>query len=373
MAFPRSYLEPNLTNGLIRPEYRSDMKMMAWDVPLNAIDEIPKHWLTFPAPESYLHQIIAVIYVFFMIFSLVGNGMVIWIFGVSKSLRSASNMFVVNLAIADFGMMLKSPIVIYNSLYEGYALGKWGCQVFGIMGSYTGIVQATTNLCIAYDRYRNISNPMDGQMSKKKAFFFILLTWAYATPWTLMPFFEYWGRFVPEGYLTTCSFDFLTETIDNKLFVFFIFTFSYVFPMSFIIFFYSQIVSQVFNHEKALRKQAKKMNVESLRSGDKAAVSAEVRIAKTAISICGLFIASWTPYAVIAMIGAFGNQALITPTVSMIPALTCKIVACLDPYVYAISHPKYRLELQSRCACLNIKEEAPEKADTSAAAATVAA
>lgn len=50
------------------------------------------------------------------------------------------------------------------------------------------------------------------------------------------------------------------------------------------------------------------MNVESLRSGDQAAESAEVRIAKTAIGICGLFVASWTPYAVCALIGAFGNQ-----------------------------------------------------------------
>lgn len=33
---------------------------------------------------------------------------------------------------------------------------------------------------------------------------------------------------------------------------------------------------------------------------------------------------------------------LLTPSVSMIPALSCKFVACLDPYVYAISHPRYR-------------------------------
>jgi r-opsin len=50
------------------------------------------------------------------------------------------------------------------------------------------------------------------------------------------------------------------------------------------------------------------MNVESLRSGDKAATSAEIRIAKTAIGICSLFVAAWTPYAVLALVGAFGNQ-----------------------------------------------------------------
>lgn len=58
-----------------------------------------------------------------------------------------------------------------------------------------------------------------------------------------------------------------------------------------------------------------------------------------------------------ALIGAFGDKALLTPGVTMIPACTCKFVACLDPYVYAISHPKYRIELQKRLPWLAIVEK----------------
>lgn len=51
------------------------------------------------------------------------------------------------------------------------------------------------------------------------------------------------------------------------------------------------------------------MNVESLRSNtDKNQESTEIRIAKMAISLCFLFVLSWTPYAAIALIGAFGNK-----------------------------------------------------------------
>lgn len=85
------------------------------------------------------------------------------------------------------------------------------------------------------------------------------------------------------------------------------------------------------------------MNVESLRTNqNQQDQSVEVRIAKAAITVCFLYVASWTPYAVLALIGAFGDQTLLTPAVTMIPALACKFVACLDPYVYAISHPRYR-------------------------------
>jgi r-opsin len=157
------------------------------------------------------------------------------------------------------------------------------------------------------------------------------------------------------------------------MFVGVIFTFSYILPMSLIIYYYSQIVSHVVAHEKALKEQAKKMNVESLRSNQAhGAQSVEIRIAKAAITVCTLFVASWTPYAVVALIGAFGDQSLLTPGITMIPACTCKLVACLDPYVYAISHPRYRVELQKKLPWLSINEPATDTQSqvTQATAAT---
>ena len=91
----------------------------------------------------------------------------------------------------------------------------------------------------------------------------------------------------------------MTDIFDTRLFVGCIFFCSYLVPMSMIIIYYSQIVSHVFAHEKTLREQAKKMNVESLRSNaGKNKETAEIRIAKAAITICFLFVVSWTPYGV---------------------------------------------------------------------------
>lgn len=172
--------------------------------------------------------------------------------------------------------------------------------------------------------------------------------------------------------MTSCTFDYLTNTFDNHLFVAVIFTCSYVIPMSMIIYFYSKIVGNVCRHEKTLREQAKKMNVDSLRSNQaNANQSAELRIAKAAITICFLFVASWTPYGVLALIGAFGDSNLLTPGVTMIPACTCKFVACLDPWVYAISHPRYRLELQKKLPWLAISEKPMANGDNVSATTDV--
>jgi r-opsin len=58
-----------------------------------------------------------------------------------------------------------------------------------------------------------------------------------------------------------------------------------------------------------LKEQAKKMNVASLQSNkDSSSESIEIRIAKAAFVVFFLFLCSWTPYAIVALIGSFGNQ-----------------------------------------------------------------
>lgn len=54
----------------------------------------------------------------------VGNAMVIYIFCSTKSLRTPSNLLVVNLAFSDLLMMLtNSPTMVVNAYYETWALG----------------------------------------------------------------------------------------------------------------------------------------------------------------------------------------------------------------------------------------------------------
>lgn len=55
---------------------------------------------------------------------------------------------------------------------------------------------------------------------------------------------------------------------------------------------------------------------------------------------------AWTPYCVVSLIGIFGYADNITPLTSMIPAIMAKMAACVDPYLYAVTHPRFRSELE---------------------------
>lgn len=102
------------------------------------------------------------------------------------------------------------------------------------------------------------------------------------------------------------------------------------------------------------------MNVQSLSNRDDSAESVELRIAKACFTIFFLYVCAWTPYAIASLVGAFGDKKLLTPLVTMIPAVCAKIVSCVDPFVYAISHPRYRAVLEKKCPWMGIKEDMKE-------------
>ena len=117
---------------------------------------------------------------------------------------------------------------------------------------------------------------------------------------------------------------------------------NYFTPLTMIGCFYYSIVKAVVAHEMALKAQAKKMNVDSLRSGGDKDESAEFKIAKVAITNVLLWFCIWTPYATVSSFPSLGAAELLTPIVSGIPGFVAKLASCLNPLVYAVSHPKFR-------------------------------
>ncbi|KAJ8679213.1 hypothetical protein QAD02_015000 [Eretmocerus hayati] len=239
-----------------------------------------------------------------------------------------------------------------------------------------------TNAAIAYDRYRTISCPIDGRLNGSQAAVIVAFTWFWSMPFTVLPIAKIWGRYTTgkRGFLTTCSFDFLTDDEDTRVFVVAIFIWSYCLPMGLIIYFYSQLIKSVRGHEKMLREQVssidilvrichyqficqmfrpsrrRKMNVKSLVTNQDKERSVEMRIAKVAFTIFFLFVCSWTPYSIVTLVSAFGNREVLTPTSCMLPAVFAKTVSCIDPWVYAINHPRYRQELTKKCKWMGIRE-----------------
>ena len=263
---------------------------------------------------------------------------------ISISVHFQTNMFVINLALSDLVMMTTmGPTVTVNVFMQRYwAWGAFGCKLYGFIGAVCGCVSILSMVVIGYDRYNVIVKGFNGvKITSGKAMAILLAIWGYCIGIALPPLMDMWGGYTTEGMLYTCSYDYLNESWNHKSYVLFGFFFNYMIPMTMIFFFYSSIVKAVWAHEHALREQAKKMNVDSLRSNAAtSAETAEVRIAKVAVTNVSLWAGIWSPYAFVVLLAVIGSKSSITPLLSQVPSFIAKTASCLNPIVYAMSHPK---------------------------------
>lgn len=276
-----------------------------------------------------------------------------------------------NLALSDFLMLAKTPVFVFNSFNLGPALGKTGefyskfyliqhfviefksyfpcvsgCVIYGFVGGLTGTTSIATLSAIALDRYWAVVRPLEPlrALTAIRARLMAISAWIYAGIFSVIPALDIgYGRYVPEGYLTSCSFDYLTEETSPRYFIFVFFCAAWVAPFCTISFCYISIFrAVVFNRNIATKNEEQRLSSRHVKERTKR--KAEIKLAVLVMAVIVLFFVSWTPYAVVALLGIFGHKDLITPITSMIPALFCKTAACINPFIYIITHPKFRKE-----------------------------
>lgn len=339
-------------------------------VPPEMLHMVDAHWYQFPPMNPLWHALLGFIIGVLGVISVIGNGMVVYIFTTTKSLRTPSNLLVVNLAISDFLMMLcMSPAMVINCYYETWVLGPLFCELYGLAGSLFGCGSIWTMTMIAFDRYNVIVKGLSAKpMTINGALIRIFGLWFFALAWTIAPMFG-WNRYVPEGNMTACGTDYLTKDLFSRSYILIYSIFVYFTPLFLIIYSYFFIIQAVAAHEKNMREQAKKMNVASLRSAENQSTSTECKLAKVALMTISLWFMAWTPYLVINYSGIF-ETTKISPLFTIWGSLFAKANAVYNPIVYGISHPKYRAALFQKFPSLACATE-PTGADTMSTTTTV--
>nr|QEQ50489.1 rhabdomeric opsin [Maritigrella crozieri] len=341
-----------LANGSLAPP-NGTVAPWHWDADFEAI--VHPHWRNFPPVPEVYHYLVGVFISVVGIWGIVGNLLVIYIFSVTKSLRTAPNFFIINLAISDltFSAVNGFPLLTVSSFNTRWAWGRLTCEMYGFIGGLFGFISITTMALIAVDRFFVIVQPFEQlkSLTKTRALVMCSIAWIWGLLWSIPPFFGY-GSYVPEGFQTSCTFDYLSQNKGNIIFNAGMYIFGFTLPVLTIIFCYYKIVKAVRQHELEMMAMAKKLKSQ-FKSSDK---KSDIQAAKTSVTIFVLFFLSWFPYALVALMSLVGRRDHLTPFTSEIPVLFAKSSAVYNPIVYALTHPKFRLQLEKKfpwliCCC----------------------
>ena len=98
----------------------------------------------------------------------------------------------------------------------------------------------------SFRRYLVISRPLQARKpTRAGACYAVFFIWVYSAIFASLPLFGI-GKYVPEGYLTSCSFDYLSEDDATRVFILAFFVAAWVIPLTVIASCYTAIVRYVY-------------------------------------------------------------------------------------------------------------------------------
>ncbi|KAM9821147.1 opsin 4xa [Neosynchiropus ocellatus] len=310
---------------------------------------------------DHVHYIVAFFVLVIGAVGVSGNALVMYAFFCNKRLQTPPNIFIINLAVSDFLMAItQSPIFFVNSLYKGWIFGETGCKIYAFCGALFGITSMINLLAISVDRYIVISKPLQAIQwsSRRRTFLIISLVWLYSLAWSLAPLLG-WSSYIPEGLMTSCTWDYVTSTPSNKSYTLMLCCFVFFIPLAIISYCYLCMflaIRQASRDVEKLGSQVRKSTLLQQQS-----IKTEWKLAKIAFVVIIVFVLSWSPYACVTLIAWAGYGSALNPYSKAVPAVIAKASAIYNPFIYAIIHSNYRQTLAEKVPCLHFLAQPPKR------------
>ncbi|XP_056135174.1 melanopsin-A-like [Lampris incognitus] len=301
---------------------------------------------------DHAHYIVAFFVLVIGTLGISGNALVMFAFFSNKKLRNLPNYFIMNLAVSDFLMAFtQSPIFFVNCLYKGWVFGEMGCKMYAFCGALFGITSMINLLAISIDRYLVITKPLQALRwnSKRRTMVAIILVWLYSLAWSLAPLIG-WSSYIPEGLMTSCTWDYVTYTLANRSYTLMLCCFVFFIPLGIIFycyFFMFLAIRKASRDVERLGTQLRKSTLIKQKS-----IRSEWKLAKIAFVVIVVYVLSWSPYACVTLISWAGYANILSPYSKAVPAVIAKASAIYNPFIYAIIHNKYRATLAEKVPCL---------------------
>ncbi|XP_054726758.1 neuropeptide SIFamide receptor [Anastrepha obliqua] len=310
----------------------------------------------------YRHSLLMTIvyciaYVIVFLVGLVGNSFVIAVVLRAPRMRTVTNYFIVNLAIADILVIVFClPATLMSNIFVPWMLGWLMCKTVPYIQGVSVAASVYSLIAVSLDRFIAIWWPLK-QMTKSRARFMILCIWLIALgstiPWVL--FFELVPAaesFPAAPNLYLCQEVWPPGTNGNLYFLLAHLVACYLLPMSLITLCYVLIWIKV--STRSIPGDSKDAQMDRMQQKSK------VKVIKMLVAVVILFILSWLPLYVIFARIKFGGEISVeeseilnkvTPFAQWLGSSN----SCINPILYAFFNKKYRRGfaaiMQSRSCC----------------------
>lgn len=277
--------------------------------------------------------------------AFIGNVLVCLAIKKSPKLRTVPNYYIASLALTDMLIsLLGMPLTFVTLIADGWILGDVLCQYQGYIGTVLGIASLLIITLTAVNRYFRIVRVRQYPIyfTTKKAILSIILAWCLALL-VPVPYFAIGNRYRFHPGKAFCFFDLDTNNTVYNVSTIVCFA---VLPFGVTAVCYYKVFSTVRRHNITLAQtrtfRARTIGID------------EVQLAKLLFVILLSFMACWTPFVTIDVIGAFIGQFYFPRYVYLVYTVSVELSSCINPVIYGAMNKEFRSEFRkmlTACCC----------------------
>ncbi|CAH1794500.1 unnamed protein product [Owenia fusiformis] len=177
----QSHLQPSvMETGLVRQECNMTEPFCCFNETANSTMNCTGQGNPY-TQEWYIQLIYYFFFVAMIVIATGGNIIVVWIVLAHKRMRTVTNYFLVNLAIADALISIFNTSMNFTYLLnQDWWYGRAWCKIVMFTSPFTISASVFTFMAIALDRYKAIIHPLKPRLPSETIFLSIFCIWTAA-------------------------------------------------------------------------------------------------------------------------------------------------------------------------------------------------
>lgn len=290
-------------------------------------------------------QIILILaYSMIILFGVIGNSLVIYVVYKFKNLRTVTNFFIVNLAVADLLVnTLCLPFTLVYTLYGEWKFGQVLCFMLPCAQGMAVHVSTITMNVIALDRHRSIVYHMETKMSKDMCAVVIVITWAVsALLGSPLAIFREYGTFdlSPDESIQVCTENWPGSSMNGSIYSISALLVQYGLPLVINCVAYIRIWNKMKNHMTCVGRNDRQQR--------------RKKTTKMLLTMVVVFAVSWLPFHAFQLAVDIDSSVLYMKDFKLLFTVFHIVAMCstfVNPILYGWMNNNYRTAFLSVCKC----------------------
>nr|UVI03433.1 allatostatin C receptor 1 [Procambarus clarkii] len=306
----------------------------------------------FSGEVSPIHMVANIVmqtcYAVAFLVGLCGNTLVIYVVTRLSKMQTVTNLYIVNLAIADELFVVGIPFLMITSVLGYWAFGTFMCKLYMITTSLNQFTSSLFLTIMSADRYIAVCHPISSPKFRTP----MISKLVSLTAWTtsalmIVPVFMY-SNTLEYNDLVNCNIFWPDSFGISGQFVFTLYSFVLAFgiPLVLIFIFYALVLQKLKSVGPKTRSKEKKKS--------------HRKVTKMVLTVISVYVMCWLPYWVLQLALIFSppgeGQSPFMVILFLISSCLSYINSAINPILYAFLSENSKKSFMKACICATRKD-----------------